>query len=189
MASRIYIDPQDVWDYYKENFEYEDPEIVLIAENEDYGIEISLSDDDGTALITVEQDGMVIEEECFMTKADCCKTVEDFYDLYLTESIFSLDSFSDKNDRHDYEIEDREDDLNDAFSALLSEILDVSVISDEIKEILEDVKDHTIEYIARKHKKRIRRPMYLEDETGEPFFEEYPYGKIIFDDDNPIYKA
>jgi hypothetical protein len=43
--------------------------------------------------------------------------------------------------------------------------------------------------MARKWGLMIRRPMFLEDEAGEEFFEEFPYDCIEFEDeDNPIYK-
>ena len=56
-------------------------------------------------------------------------------------------------------------------------------------EVLDDLKDHFLEYMYRKHGFDIYRPMVLEDEDGTEFFEEYPYEHMVFDDeDNPMYK-
>ena len=54
--------------------------------------------------------------------------------------------------------------------------------------IEEDCLDHFIEYIARKHKVDVYRPMYIQYEGEEAEYCEYPYDELEFDDeDNPIY--
>ena len=71
---------------------------------------------------------------------------------------------------------------------MLFDLLDKSVAEDVIEEIADDVKEHTLEYIARRHGLPIYRPMYLEDEDGKDFYSEYPYEEMIFEDYNPIYE-
>ena len=59
----------------------------------------------------------------------------------------------------------------------------------EHSEVYDDLKEHFLEYMARKWGLVIHRPMFLEDENGEEFYEDYPYDCIEFEDeDNPIYK-
>lgn len=76
----------------------------------------------------------------------------------------------------------------DYISALMDESID-ALGADESFEIAEDVLDHMCEYLYRKYGISARRPMILEDENGEEFFEEYPYECMEFDDpDNPVYE-
>ena len=58
---------------------------------------------------------------------------------------------------------------------------------DIIATAADDIKEHVLEYIARKHRLPIYRPMYLEGEDGKDFYSEYPYEEMIFDY-NPIYE-
>ena len=90
-------------------------------------------------------------------------------------------------------IAERELELDDAVSMLLDTVIEEDVamfLGPEADEICEDIKDHILEYLYRKHGISTRRPMVLEDtETGEDFFEEYPYEHMEFEDeDNPMYK-
>ena len=90
-------------------------------------------------------------------------------------------------------IAERELELDDAFTMLLDTLIEEDLglfFGAEADEILEDIKDHTLEYLYRKHGISVRRPMVLEDEeTNEDFFEEYPYDSMVFEDeDNPLYK-
>ena len=92
------------------------------------------------------------------------------------------------------EIDDRESELDDAIYAFLDVVLDTrhlyQVFPDQRDEeaCVDDVKDHILEYLARKWDIPVYRPMMLEDDEGE-FFERYPYEHMIFEDeDNPIYQ-
>ena len=91
-------------------------------------------------------------------------------------------------------ISERELELDEAISLLLDTVLEedaVMFFGTETDEVCEDLKDHILEYLYRKHGISVRRPMVLEDtETGEEFFEEYPYDSMVFEDeDNPLYKS
>ena len=67
------------------------------------------------------------------------------------------------------------------------DILGDSYFEDDIDDAIVDVKEHMLEYMARKPGLLIYRPMYLEDEDGKDFYSEYPYEEMIFEDCNPIY--
>ena len=54
-----------------------------------------------------------------------------------------------------------------------------------IEDVIEDCKEHFLEYMYRKHHLDIYRPMELEDDDGV-FFKEYPYEYIEFSD-APLY--
>ncbi len=184
----VYVRPSEVWQYYITELSYTD-NIVLIAENEEYGVEIYLSDDAGTAVITVEQDGYQLDEDCAVTELDCTDKVKGFYDLYLNQSVFEIVSdepVSYCEDYHEMMIERREGELDDAFTELLETVLSGTDYDPDT--VLEDIKEHTLEYLARKYGVRIRRPMFL-DAGDREIYEEYPYSCIVFEDDNPIYAA
>ena len=51
--------------------------------------------------------------------------------------------------------------------------------------MVEDVKEHLLEYFYRKHGLSVYRPMELEDDEGV-FIEDYPYECMEFDP-NPMY--
>ena len=75
----------------------------------------------------------------------------------------------------------------DYISDLMDDSIDSFGDADSF-EIAQDVLDHICEYLYRKHDISSRRPMILEDENGEEFFEEFPYECMEFDDpDNPVY--
>ena len=89
------------------------------------------------------------------------------------------------------EIDEREAEIYEAVVSFLSTILETDIDSfvDDADLIYEDCAEHFLEYLSRKWGFEIRRPMYLEDENGEEFYEEYPYECMEFEDeDNPIYK-
>ena len=96
----------------------------------------------------------------------------------------------DEDDLAQVLIDEREDEIDAAVDDFLAVILQTNgyEYDSAIDEIHDDAKEHFIEYLARKFKFEIYRPMYLEDENGEDFFEEYPYGCMEFEDEaNPIY--
>lgn len=113
-------------------------------------------------------------------------------------AIGSTDASDEEIDSDEYEqyqietkIEDREKEIDDSFQDFMYTVLefDLEKVLDNPEEIYEDCKEHFLEYIARKWGLAIRRPMILEDDNGDEFFEEYPYDCMEFDDeDNPIYK-
>lgn len=169
-----------------------------IAENQDYGVEVYVTagSKDKMPHIIVEMDEDQIYEESVKTALECEKVVAQVYDKYLTSKV--IDVISEQDD--DYksvvrqeQIEDREYELDAAFYDLLVTVLEGyldSTLMKDSDELCDDLKEHTLEYLYRKHGCSIRRPMYLEDEDGEEFFEEFPYECMIFDDeDNPLYKT
>ena len=131
-----------------------------------------------------------------MSETDAEKTCSKIYDEYLTDKVVDIlteiaedeeESLLEQQDA----IEEREMELDIAVSEFISAVLggDAYLDSEDYDDIIEDCKDHFLEYLARKHGLDIFRPMVLEDEDGEDFYEEYPYDCMEFDDeDNPIYQ-
>lgn len=97
----------------------------------------------------------------------------------------------------DLEIEDmiseRESELDCAVWELLETVLQGVYCDDcceDFDDMLDDLKEHFLEYMARKHDLPVYRPMILEYDDGTEELSEYPYEEMEFDDpDNPIYNA
>ena len=153
-----------------------DFEPECVAYNDEY--EMYLSTDRGGYLISVLSSGEVVDEGF----VESWKDIEEYLNAY-----FYYD-----DEEIEWEIERSEGALDEAVEYFISSILDDehSVFGDvPIPEyVIKDCKEHFLEYLYRKHKFNIRRPMVLEDESGEDFYEEYPYPCLVFEDEsNPIY--
>ena len=184
---KITIEADAVWDYFQAHkTELENSE-QIIAENEELGVEISLTSEKGIPCFVVTADGYQYAEERAISAEDCKETVEDLYEEFLTNKFFEDEEY--KHSRLDQEdmISEREMELDDAILTLLYALYEDLDMSFKVKidEICEDLKDHILEYLYKKHGISVRRPMVLEDEeTGEDFFEEYPYEHMIYDEEN-----
>lgn len=189
----IYVEAEDVWKYFQNNKLKLGKTAEAIAENDEFGVVIYLSEERGLPMFEVDADGYQYHEESAVSANDCRETVQMLYDKYLTEK-FLMDDDEEYESLLDIEdqIAERELELDDAVISFLDVVLDEdsSMLGAELDDIVEDVKDHICEYLARKHELPVRRPMILEDDDGDEFFEEYPYDDCLEfeDEDNPIYK-
>ena len=121
--------------------------------------------------------------------------IKNIYETYLTDKVVATLSELDGGELlTDEEIEgiidERECELDCAVSDFLMVVLHdyFDDLTTDYAEICDDLKEHFLEYIARKHDLPVYRPMYLEYDDGDEF-EEYPYENMEFDDeDNPVYK-
>ncbi len=195
----IIIEPYKLWEYIKQQDKNGqlDTTMYEIASNEEYGIAVYISKDEkGRYCIVVEADESEIFNECVYSADDAQRTCDRVYENYLTDKVINIiSSMEDDNDVLGMEAEDemelREDDLTEFTMNFIMDVLggDAYFDGNDLDEIVEDCKEHFLEYLARKHGLAIYRPMILEDEDGEDFFEEYPYECMEFDDeDNPIYQ-
>jgi len=192
----ITVGSADIVDYYKKNKFRLSQESEDIAENEAIGVVIYLSDTNGRPTITVLADDMQVAE--VTTGVDgLSELTQTMYDTYLDEQSF-ISAMTEGEDDGEYDeeelaealINEREDELDVAVDDFLATVLQTNGYEYDsiIDELHDDVKEHFLEYLARKFKIELYRPMYLEDENGEDFFEEYPYGCMEFEDEtNPIY--
>lgn len=205
MPETIHITPEKVWGYFFDHFEELQTKMHLIAENPDFGIEIYVTEDESMPQFVVQADSVQVYVEDTYNEKDCTRTAQEIYDDYLTEKVINklLDPQDDDDDESvgydDYEyedgdlqesIDDREATLEWAMREFLEIVLDSSNVfaNSEIDLIVEDCLDHILEYVARKHGVDIYRPMWIEYDDGEVECEDYPYDKLVFDDeDNPIY--
>lgn len=197
MSVKISINAIDVWGYFQK-FKIELKSYMhTIACNPDYGIEVSVTEKAGLPSIVVTADDTQIYEETAVSQHDCEKTVEKIYDEYLTDKVLNIlmGDFDDEELTYP-EVEDmiteREEELDFAIydfamTVLQNTYCEISGTNFDI--ILDDLKEHFLEYMARKHGIPIYRPMFLEYEDGTEAVSEYPYEDMEFnDEDNPIYK-
>lgn len=197
MAQKIIIEPKKLWDYYLQRKSSLESTMFEIANNEQYGIAVYLSENEQhQPCITVEADDSEVYSERIVSETDAEKTCSKIYDEYLSDKVVDIltemandeeESLLEQQDA----IEEREMELDIAVSEFISAVLggDAYLDGEDFDDVIEDCKDHFLEYLARKHGLDIFRPMVLEDEDGEDFYEEYPYECMEFDDgDNPIYQ-
>lgn len=183
METKITVAPSDVWGYFYANKDKFGSDMYLIAESDDGLTGIYIAEQDGDPQFIVEDCNEVIDEDMAITKTSCEETARRLYSEYLGYDEYDMSKDAENEQGL---IEEREDELSVMFENLLFDLLP-HTSEDTLNEISEDVKEHTLEYIARKFGLPIYRPMYLTDENGEDFFSEYPYEEMVFEDYNPIY--
>lgn len=192
----IIIESRSLWNYLQEqdkkgqldNMMYE------IAKNDEYGTVVYVSkDNESRYCITVEADDMEIYSDYIYNKDEAEEICNKVYNNYLTDRVVDvlMESKEDSALAQMDEIEIREEELSEIVATFIMNVLGGDTCFDitNFDEIINDCKEHFLEYMARKHGFAIYRPMILEDENGEDFFEEYPYECMEFNDkDNPIYQ-
>ena len=209
---KINVESSDVWGYASRNRSDLLENEHLIAENPDFGIAIYVTVDSYYPVVKIYAEDMLINEEEVFSSFTCAIAVEQMYDSYLTTYTTHSSDFSKKDEdsnsedvdeieENEDEIEENEDEIEliedreleldiaiEDFFRAISADEDLDLSGDAAKEIMDDCKDHFLEYIARKHGLKIYRPMYLEYDTGVEF-ELFPYENMAFEDEsNPIYK-
>ena len=196
MSKIIVLQPHEVWMQHLRSIA-EPSSMLEIASCVEYGISVYLcQDEQGCPSIAVEADGGMVFAEDIFTADDCQRTVEKVYDTYLTDkAVGALQDFYglcgdiSQLDQEDA-IAQQEEELDTLVYEFVIGVLGGVVYIDNngMDAILSDIKEHFLEYMARKHNLPIFRPMMLEDDEGM-FYEEYPYECMDFSDkDNPIYE-
>lgn len=181
MESNIIVSPERVWSYFNEHKHELKTDMILIAESGNGLLGIYITEENGYLQFIVEDCDERIDENIAINASDCESTARGLYFEYL-----DCDYVLENGEDEEVTIDEREDELSVIFENLIIDILGNNYLEDNI-ETVSDIKEHTLEYMARKHGIPIYRPMFLEDEDGCKFYSEYPYEEMIFDDNNPIY--
>lgn len=197
MSEQITVTPSEVWNYYYAHKQDLKTHMHLIASNEDYGVEIYITDENNDPCIVVTADDRQVFSDTAITLKDCGDLATKVYDDYLTDKaldILTTPAEQEEELTEEEAINLRESEIDCAVYNFLTEVLEgyVDLDSRHTDEICDDLKEHFLEYMYRKHDLPIRRPMYLIfDEDGKEVeeFVEFPYEEMEFEDeDNPIYK-
>jgi len=204
VAALVYCASSNVWNTFCEESEQIRDDPKLIAENKEFGITVFLmyEEEQGKPAIVVYADDDPIFAEVANDSVECEDVCQRAYGYTYEEKLFEkflendaeieIDFPEEENDEEG-DIEDREAELDACIEDFLSDILgdpiEDFVGTKEVSELIEDVKDHFLEYLARKWNVPIYRPMILENDDGVEFFEKFPYEKLAFEDpDNPIFQ-
>lgn len=188
MAQEILVQPKEVWDLYLTCKDSLRETVRELANNAEYGILIYLTENNWREpCIVVEADDIEIYSEVIRNKNNATATCTRIFDDYLTDRVIEI--ISDMEDTSADYIQEREEELTDATQDFIYAVLGGCGAIEFYEDVVEDCKEHFLEYLARRHNIAIHRPMFLVDDDGEEFYEEYPYDCMEFEDkDNPIYK-
>ena len=190
----ITVEASELWDYCEENEDDLATNQHLIAENKEYGMKVWVTCINGSPEIVVEEDDSEIYREDIFNKKDAKRTADKIYEEYLSikaiEKVTEVENdgtvyIDDDEDKENQDlINEREDDLDAAVMEFVNVVSDIGCYNIE-DEVLDDLKEHFLEYMHKTWGIGIYRPMYLEDvDTGEEYFTEYPYEGIVFDDED-----
>ena len=188
--ANIIIEAKDVWNYFTEHRKELIEDMITIAENTDFDVTIYLTNEDDLPYLMVESDNINSVQINIEDEESCGSIVQEAYKQYLTENILSIIA-AEQEAEEDVEliIEEREGDIDGFILRLLEDLFgddEPIIYSEEVDDIVEDCKEHFLEYLYRKHNLSVYRPMELEDDEGV-FFEEYPYEYMNFEP-NPLYE-
>lgn len=190
----IIVPPEKLWDYFQEHRASLAKTMELVAENDDYDVILYLSEENGLPTLMVESSNIESIEYHITGEEDCAITAEMVYDLYLTDQIMTVmmeeaEGYNDDMSQLEAEdvIAEREADIDGFFTRLIEDLFPDEPIlyTDLMDDLVDDCKEHMLEYLYRKHGLSVYRPMELEDDEGI-FIEEYPYECMEFAP-NPMY--
>lgn len=207
MGTNIHIPAEGVWAFFQKNKTRLAEEMVAIAENEDTDYAVYLTEDNGYPLLSVCKGKADPEfEEGAISEKDCTETAKRCYVRYLfpvtvkNEHAFRSedDTPFDEDDLSAQDMQDaiyeREDELQFAMADFLQIVLQEGTDGTDIinlygMNMVDELLDSVLEYIAMELCLPVYRPMFLlDEETGEEIYEEYPYGdppESLSDDDEP----
>ena len=201
MGVNIHVPANDVWKFFQNNKKRLGEEMVAIAENEDTKYAVYLTEEDNYPLFSVcKGKGAPEYEEGAIDEKDCMDTAKRCFSRFLfpvtVNSKQTIPDFPDDDEDDEWfarrEIEDeiyeREDELQLAMADFLQVALKtgndyVDIMDFYGEDIVGEVLDYVLEFLAEEMCFPIYRPIFIEDEdTGEEIFEEYPYGTGVWDD-------
>lgn len=193
MAYKIHLEPANVWEYFRRHKERLEEEMVEIAENDDTGVAIYLTEDDDLPQYVVFKNDKEQYREMCVNGSDAEQTLKKIFMQYLVPLVIPVDDDDvpvDENAmRSDFEdqIDEREDVILDAFQDFIEVLtedkigaLDFGKDGEELDKII----NHIVQYLAVDCGFRIRRPMILYDEDlKKEVCSEYPYEEYDFSED------
>lgn len=192
--ANIIVTPGELWDYFEKHSASLVKKMEPVAECSEYDVVIYLSNEDGLPSLMIESNNVESTEFHIEDKESCEATTQMVYDTYLTDQIVVVmmeEAERNNDDLSELELQDmmaeREADIDGFFTRLLEDLFadEPVVYSDLMADVVEDCKEHLLEYLYRKHGLSVYRPMELEDDEGV-FVEDYPYELMEFEP-NPMY--
>jgi hypothetical protein len=196
MSAKIHVKPEDVWKFYNRNAEQLAEEMVSIAENEDTGMNVYLTEDSDTPqLVVTDNNDKVVHEEYLVSSRDAEHSAKKIYEKYIVPidtTTVSDDEDDEEITRSDMEdaIYEREDEILMAFEDFLEVLMEENrdtIYDGYHDKQFDDLLNKVVRTIAVDSGVRVRRPMFLIDErTGLEVYTEYPYEEYDFDDEEIV---
>lgn len=191
MSAIINVKPGEVWMFYQRNASQLTEQMVSIAENEDTGTTVYLTEDSGMPhLVVADNNEKTIHEEHLVSQADAEHSAKKIFEKY----IVPIDSTEEDDEDEEITRSDMEDAIYEREDEILMAFEDfLEVLMEEDRDVLYDgyhdkqfdeLLNKVVRLIATESCVRVRRPMFLIDEvTGLEVYAEYPYEEYDFDDD------
>lgn len=188
MNKGVVYEPSEVWNYFLDNCEdmVIQGEEHMVAESEGYKVYITSTEDCTTGIVRVYDtpDEDLISED-FFGEVECEEIIQNIYNEFIntckTKSLF---------EEHKDEIIDSEDNLTDAVTYFIHEAVSATVPTCRLStmkndlgitdEEIEEAKNHFLEYLYIKFGIDLYRPMVVQFDDGDEFFE-YPYSHLELD--------
>lgn len=198
MGVIIHIEPEEIWQFFQKNKKRLKKEMVLIAENEDTGYALYLTEEDGLPLFSVCKDdndpeyeeGAINEKDCTDTAKQCCvkylRPVVVHSKKYASSPEYEDDDYwcdTPSKKEQDELIENRELELLFAMGDFLMAATNDNTCADGSDyvdtygaDLVMDVLDYFLQTLAEDYGLLVYRPtMVDDDDTGEEVLVEYPY--------------
>lgn len=196
MGVKIHLKPTEVWPFFDKNFDRLKKEMVAIAENEETGHSVYLTESNGCPLLSVYREDNQLYVEGAVSAKDCEDTAKRMYLKYLFPVVVTdpkpniIPEQEDKDDEISNEelelqaledaIYEREDELLLATTDFLEVLLNCNgpeqISAMYGKHIAEDFLESACEMLARDHMISVYRPTWVTDEeTGAEEYVEFPY--------------
>lgn len=193
MGVKIHIPADKVWSFFQENKKRLSEEMVVIAENTETEFAVYLTEDADYPLFVVCKGSADSEyEEAAISENDCADTAKKCYLRYLFPIVVTTGKVPEEPDDEDIEdltaqemddaMYEREDELalalGDFLQVVLGDCSDGSEIIDTYgMDMINDILDHILLYLATEMDFPIYRPTYLIEDDGSEVYVEYPYNE------------
>lgn len=171
----VVVSPDEIWEYFEKNAVKLEQAHHRCAQSDNWSVWIT--NDDGLPTFTVFCGEEPMHEYEAINKTDAMEQ----YMLALSDiGIEYGDTESLKFE--EYDIQERELELDDIISNALSDILGsdwIRVDDDSFKAAVGTAKEVICDILGKQYKFPLYRPMHLIGEDGKEFFEEYPYESLV----------
>lgn len=179
----VLVVPESIWQYYTSHKKELKKSTKLVACNEDFDIEIHITDEDGVLNAMVYLSNVEVARKEITDSASANGVMTGMYQKYIFGAKDFIDSRQQEIDEADEQdmIGVREMELDDA----IYDVLDTFCGSafdfryDGTQELFENLKDVICETLYAEYGIEVYRPMYLEDDDGNKEFCLYPYAELI----------
>lgn len=134
---KIYVKPDEIWDYFQKNKKHLKEVVEVIAEvelDDKTNLQVCITEDNGYPKLTLELEDDVLEKECAISKSDCDVVSHKFYAVFESTIEKLNESFKiDESEEFSYE---REDEILEALAEFLTVILDIPVDAFDDEELV-----------------------------------------------------